>query len=120
MIDWFIIEEKKIKGIFLRGKNKSQLEIKNEILILNKKIVNNFFIFIGISYVITIFSFIYISCFINVYYYSGFEWIKSGVFYFILSQIISIFFFLLETSIRFVAIRFKSEKIFKFSKFVGY
>ena len=33
LIDWFIIEEKKIKGIFLRGKNKSQLEIKIEILI---------------------------------------------------------------------------------------
>ena len=120
MIDCFIIDEKKIKGIFIRGKNKSKIEIKKEILILNKKIIKNYFIFISISYVITIYSFVYISSFINVYYYTGIEWIKSGTFYFISSQIMSLIIFLLETSIRFLAIRCKSEKIFKFSKFIGY
>ena len=120
LIDWFIIEEKKIKRIFLRGKNKNNLEIKNEIILIVKKIIKSYYVFVLTSYIITLLTLIYIACFIDVYYFTGFEWAKSGCFYFILMQILSIFAIIIESSIRFLAIRCKSEKMFKFSKFVGY
>ena len=120
LIDWFIIEEKKIKRIFLRGKNKNVLEIKEDIMKLVKKIIRSYYIFIGLSNLIMLFTLIYIACFINVYYYSGIEWAKSGCLYFILMQIISILAIIFETFIRFLALRCKSEKMFKFSKLIGY
>ena len=71
----FFIEEKKIKGILKRGKNQLP-KINEEINILIKKIEKYIIIFIIISYIIFIFSFIYICCFNDVYYYIRIEWIN--------------------------------------------
>ena len=87
---------------------------------LVKKIIRSYYIFIGLSNLIMLFTLIYIACFINVYYYTGIEWAKSGCLYFILMQIISILAIIIETFIRFLALRCKSEKMFKFSKLIGY
>ena len=116
LIDWFIVEEKKLKGILLRGKNKNSIEVKSEILKLVKKIMKNYYIFITLSYLITMFTLIYVACFIDVYYYTGLEWAKSGCFYFILMQIFSIISIFLESFLRFLAIQCESEKMFKLSK----
>ena len=120
LIDCFVTEEKKIKGIFLRGLKKNELEIKNEIFLLIKKIKRKYCALIVLSYIIISCSWIYISCFVDVYYNTGFEWAKSGCFYFILMHIFSIINRFLETSFRFMAIYCKSEKMFKFSKLIGY
>ena len=86
--DFFFLDKNKLKGIFMREKDK--------INILNEKIVEfmndikrrniSFIIFSGI---IIIFSFIYLSCFNYVYKYSQIEWIKSSITIVIIMQILS-------------------------------
>ena len=118
IIDCFFVEEKKIKNIFIRGKNDTK-KIKKEILLLIKKIERYYIIFIIFSYLIFIFSWIYISCFNDIYYYTRKEWLKSSFFFFIIFQFLSIFIFLIETIIRFVSIKCKSEKLFKLSQLIS-
>ena len=81
--------ENKIKRILIRKKNNIK-EMKNKVLISIKNIINNYWIFFGISYLLTIISWYYISCFNNVYPYLKIEWIKSSVFILIVMQFLSI------------------------------
>ena len=116
LIFCFFYEERKIKGIFLRGKNKPN-KIKMDIVNFIKKMEKYNKYFIILSYIITTISWFYISCFNNVYYYSKIEWIKSSIFCFLLIEIIiSILIFLIESILRFLAIYYKNEKLFKWSK----
>ena len=113
--DFFFLDKNKLKGIFMREKDK--------INILNKKIVEfmndikrrniSFIIFSGI---IIIFSFIYLSCFNYVYKYSQIEWIKSSITIVIIMQILSFLKCLLISSLRVLSFKCKSEKIYKISK----
>ena len=118
IVDCLFVEEKKLKNIFIRGKNDIK-KIKTEILVLIKKIEKSHIIFFIISYLIFIFTWIYISCFNDIYYYSRKEWMKSSIFFFIIFQILYIIICLGETIIRFLSIRCKSEKLFKLSKIIG-
>ena len=118
IIDCFFIEETKLKKIFIRGKSDIK-KIKGEILLLIKKIEKYYIIFIIFSYLIFIFSWIYISCFNDIYYYTRKEWMKSSLFFFIIFQFLYIFIFLVEAIIRFLGIRFKSEKLFKLSLLIS-
>ena len=111
----YFFEEKKIKGIFRRGKYKPR-KIKMDIVIFIQKMEKYYNYFIITSYFITLVSWLYISCFNDVYYYSQNEWIKSSFFFFIIVEIISIFISLLETILRYLSICSKNEKIFKLSK----
>ena len=108
--------ENKIKKILL--KKKYIKEMKNKIIIATKKIINNYWIFIGLSYILTLFSWYYVSCFNNVYPYLKFEWIKSSIFIIIIIQFISVFSCLLYAILRFISIKCKSEKIFKCSNYL--
>ena len=117
IIDCFFIEETKLKKIFIRGKSDIK-KIKGEILLLIKKIEKYYIIFIIFSYLIFIFSWIYISCFNDIYYYTRKEWMKSSFFFFIIFQFLSIIICLIETIIRFLSINCKSEKLFKLSQFI--
>ena len=112
----YFFEEKKIKGIFRRGKYKPR-KIKMDIVIFIQKMEKFYNYFIITSYFITFVSWFYISCFNDVYYYSQIEWIKSSFFFFISVEIISIFISLFETILRYLSICSKNEKIFKLSKF---
>ena len=113
--DFFFLDKNKLKGIFMREKDK--------INILNEKIVEfmndikrrniSFIIFSGI---IIIFSFIYLSCFNYVYKYSQIEWIKSSITIVIIMQILSFLKCLLISSLRVLSFKCKSEKIYKISK----
>jgi hypothetical protein len=108
--------ENKIKKILLRKKHLK--EMKNKIIIAIKKIINNYWIFIGVSYIFTIITWFYVSCFNNVYPYLKIEWIKSSIFIIIILQFISIISCLLYAVFRFISIKCKSEKIFKFSNYL--
>ena len=118
IIDCFFIEEKKIKGIFIRGK-KNYKKIKGDILLLIKRIEKYNLIFIIISYVILIFSWAYISCFNDVYIYTRKDWIMTSIIFFIIIQVFLLILNLLETIIRFISIHCESEKLFKLSKFIS-
>jgi hypothetical protein len=118
IIDCFFIEEKKIKGIFLRGK-KNYKKIRVDILLLMKKIEKYNMIFIIISYSILLLSWAYISCFNDVYIYTRQDWIKTTIIFFVFIQVFLLFLSLIETIIRFISIPCQSEKLFKLSQFIN-
>ena len=115
LISCFYFEEKKIKGIFLRGKNKPD-KIKMDIFSFIQKLEKYYLYLICTSYFITILTWVYISCFNNVYYNSRREWIKSSFLYYIMAEVIVIIFFFLTAVIRFLAMKWENEKIFNWSK----
>ena len=111
----FFIQEKKIKRIFIRGKNKLA-KIKCDLLNLIRKSEKLYIVLIVVAFIIFLFSFIYISCFNDVYYYTRFVWIKSSIIIFITIQILYLVINLIEAILRFLSIKCKSEKIFNLSK----
>ena len=108
--------ENKIKKILKRKKNNQQ-EMKTKVYIAMKNIVNNYWIFIIISYIMTIISWYYITCFNNVYPNLKLEWIKSSIFIFVTMQIFSILLCALFGLLRFISIKCKSEKIYRISNY---
>ena len=114
IVDFFFIEEKKIKIIL-----KSKLNLKEDIIIKLKQISDKtlwrYFYFIIFSFIITLFSLYYITCFNYRYYYMTNEWIKSSVFIVIFMEVLSLLAILVETSLRFLSFKFSSEKIYKLS-----
>ena len=103
------------KRIFIRGKNKLT-KIKFDLLNLIRKIEKLYIVLIVVAFIIFLFSFIYISCFNDVYYYTRFVWIKSSIIIFITIQILYLVINLIEAILRFLSIKCKSEKIFNLSK----
>ena len=87
-----------------------------EISLTIQKIKNRDMVFIGICLFIAIISWYYVSCFNNVYPYTKIEWIKSSIVIIIGNQLLPIPMGLLETSLRFLSFKYKSEKVFKLSK----
>ena len=114
IIEFFFVEEKKIKGILRREKD-NLLVLKYEIVKLINNIKNRYLSFIIISYVITIFTWYHISCFNNIYPHMKKEWIIFSILIIIFMQLFSILVCLLESIIRFISFKCKSEKIFKIS-----
>ena len=114
IIGYFFIEEKKIKKMFLRNKE-GETKLKIEISNVLKDIRKRFLILIIICIFFCIISFIYISCFNNVYPNSKSEWIKSSLFIIIITQLINLILSFAESSIRYMAIKCNSEKMFKLS-----
>jgi hypothetical protein len=114
VIDCFFIEEKKIKGIFKREKDNT-LFLKYETINIIKELIKRYNYFIILSFIITIFTWYYVSCFNYVYKYSRIEWIKSTIVIIVIMQLISILSCLLESIIRFLGFKLKSEKIYKIS-----
>ena len=115
LIDCFFIEEKKIKGIFLREKD-SVATIKFEISKLIKKLKKRYLSFVIVVFGLSICFWYYLSCFNYVYYYTQIDWIKSSVVIIIIMQIVSVVTSLAETILRFTSFYFRSEKIFRVSK----
>ena len=65
---------------------------------------------------IIVMSFFYLLCFNYVYPYTQVEWIKTSIMVIIIRQILSCFVIFLETCLRFLSFKVKSEKLYKFSK----
>ena len=114
IIDCFFIEEKKIKGIFKREKN-DIIVLKYEISKINSIIKNRYISFIIFSFFISLLIIYYIFCFNSIYPHMKNEWIKSSILIIIIMQIVYILKILLETIIRFISFKLKSERIYKIS-----
>ena len=116
-VGYVFVDENKIKKIFRRNKE-GDIKMKYEISMMIKDMQNKFTTIIIISFVLTIICFVYISCFNNVYRYIKMEWINSSLFILILMQIINFLMTLIECSFRYIAIKCKSEKLFRLSTII--
>ena len=108
--------ENKIKKMLIRKKN-NRKEMKKKVFESMNNIVNNYRIFIIISYIVTCFSWYYISCFNNAYPYLKNEWIKSSFFIIFIMQIVSFLSILLFAILRIISIKCRNEKIFRLSNY---
>ena len=118
IIEFFFIDEKKIKRIFKREKN-NIIILKYEMTRIIKVVINRYKIFILLSLFITIISLYYLICFNNVYPYIKKEWIKSSVIIILAMQLISALAYLLESFLRLISFKCKSEKIYSISKLLS-
>ena len=114
MLNFFFVDENKIKKIFLKNKDNS-LTTRYEISELIKEIFKKIKILIIINYIVIIFSWYYLSCFNNVYPNINKEWIISSIFIIIIMIILPFIITFIETSIRFISIQIETEKLFKLS-----
>ena len=117
IVGFFFVKENKMKRIFLREKENKNI-IKEQIVLLVKLIKTMYIAFFISIFLIYIICFYYLICFNYVYPCIQIEWIKTSIFIFILRQILSVFQCLLETILRFISFKYKSERIFKTSKLV--
>ena len=114
IIEFFFVEESKIKKIY-KIENGNIIVLKYEIVELIKCTYRKYNIFIIISSIIMIFSLYYIFSFNNVYPCIKAEWLKSSIIIIIIMQILPIFLCFLDTTIRFISFKCKSERLFRLS-----
>ena len=114
IIEFFFVEESKIKKIFKREKE-NELILQYEMVQLIKNTYTKYNIFIIITCIIMIISLYYVFCFNNVYSSIKGEWIKSSIIIISIMQIFPILLYFLDTSIRFISFKCKSERLFKLS-----
>ena len=112
IIEFFFIEEKKIKKILIL-QNRNILKIKYELIQILKSIKIRYLFFIIFSFVISLLSLFHISCFNIVYHHTMIEWIFFSLFIILLLQIFNFIICFFQTCLRFISFKFKSEKIFK-------
>ena len=115
--DFFFVEEKKIKGIFKREKEDKE-KLRKNMNELSKDIQQRYFAFSVIVSFILVISFYYLLCFNYVYPYTQVEWVKSSVTIFIFMQILSVLKCICDSGLRFLSFELKSEKVYKFGKFL--
>ena len=118
IVDFFFIEEKKLKRIFLREKNNPDI-LKTEVIFLVKSIKKKYIIFIIFLVCIYVICTYYLICFNSIYPKIQIEWIKSSAFIFIIRQILSVLQCLLKSILRFISFKFESEKIFKIGQLIN-
>ena len=118
MIECFFVDEKIIKKILKRDKE-NLFNVQSEIARIEKNIRKRYNSFIVISFVINSFILYYNCCFNIIYSHSRIEWIKSSFMIVIIMQILSILVSLLETIIRYIGIKCKSQKIYRISLFLS-
>ena len=114
IIEFFFVEERKIKKVYKIEKN-NIIILKYEIVQIIKNTFKKYNIFIIISGIIMIISLYYVFCFNNVYSSIKGEWIKSSIIIIIIMQILPMLLCFLDTSIRFISFRCKSERLFRLS-----
>ena len=114
VILFIFVEERKIKRIFKREKD-NIIILKYQITQVLKSIIFRFNFFIIISFIIIIFTIYYSLCFNYIYPHMIEEWIKSSFVIIFVMQLISVLTCFLETIIRYISFKCKSEKLFKIS-----
>ena len=115
-IEFYFIDDKKLKRIFLR--NRKNKEIKNKICNLIKITEKKYKSFIFISYLMTSTSWYYIFCFNNVYPNTSMNWIKSSLFIIIIIQLLFFVYIFIESILRKISFKCESEGTFKISTFL--
>ena len=114
IIEFFFIEETKIKKI-LKVEKENNLTLKFSIIKVLKSIKFRYTLFIIISLLISLIALIHIFCFNVVYYHTMKEWLLFSVIIFLLIQLGSCLIYFLQTCLRFISFKFKSERLFKWS-----
>ena len=114
IIEFFFIEEQKIKKI-MKIEKENILVLKYEVIKILKSIKLRYLLFIIISFIISLIALVHIFCFNIVYYHTMVEWIAFSLIIILLIQLGSFLICLLQTTLRFISFKFKSEKLFKLS-----
>jgi hypothetical protein len=116
VIEFFLVEEITIKKILLKERNENpNINIRIEMMKMSKSIIKKINILILINFIIVIFTWYYISCLNNVYPHMKYEWLISSIIIIAICQILPFIFSFLETCVRFLSFKMKSEKVFKLS-----
>lgn len=118
IIEFFYIEEKKLKGIFNREKE-DLISLQCEVALLIKNIHNSYISYIILSFILFFMFLYYILCFNYVYPYIQGEWIKSSIIIVIIIQLLSFLYSIVETILRVISFQLKNEKIYKLSKILN-
>ena len=118
IIEFFFIEETKVKKIFKLNKD-NILEFKIQINKIFKSIKRRYVFFIIISFIISLITLVHISCFNIVYSHLKFEWIIFSVIIIVFMQIFSVLVCLFHSILRFISFKCKSEKIYKISYLIS-
>ena len=114
IIELFFVEEQKIKNI-LRMEKDNTLILKYETIKIMKNIKIRYILFIIISLIITLFTVVHISCFNIVYKHTKMEWLIFSFIIIALIQFFSIIVCFLQSILRIISFKAKSEKIYKLS-----
>ena len=114
----FFFEERIVKKLFKREKN-NLLILEYEMAQIIKNIKSRYNIFIIICFIAAIFIWYYSFCFNNIYPSMKKEWIITSVITIFVMQAFYFLKLLLESIIRFIAIKCKSERLFKISQFLS-
>ena len=118
IIGFFFIEEKKIKAI-LKSKFNTVKDIKKKINEVLANTLRRYIYFIIFSFILTLFTLYYITCFNYRYFYTTNEWIKSSIFIIIFMEILSLLTILIETLLRLASFKYNSERLYKLSLLFG-
>ena len=113
--DLFFFSEDKIKKIYKSERNQPKA-CREKIVHLINDIKKRNIAFIVIASIILIFSFFYLLCFNYVYPYSQIEWIKSSITIVIIMQLLSVIKCLLQSGLRKLSFKIRSEKMYKIGK----
>ena len=89
------------------------MALKQCIIDFIKELKKRYLALIILVFVIILISFFYLLCFNYVYPYTQIEWIKSSITILIIMQALSVLKCVLETSMRYLSYRLKSEKFYK-------
>ena len=114
IIELFFVEEHKIKNI-LKFEKENTLIMKNEIMKVLKSIKIRYILFIIISFLIIFFTLLHISCFNIVYFHTSLEWLIFSVIIILLIQFFSFVVCLLQSALRFISFKTKTETVYKLS-----
>ena len=114
IIELFFIEESRLKKIFKKKKD-NILMLKSEISQIIKDIKIRYILFIVLSFLISFFTLIHISCFNIVYPNLKWEWLIFSSIIIVFMQVFSAMICLIHTILRFISFKCKSEKIYKIS-----
>jgi len=118
LMDCFFFKEKVVKKLLKREKNNLVI-LKYEMAQIIKKIKNIYNSFIIICFFASLFIWYYTFCFNNIYPSMKKEWILTSVIVIIAMQIFNFLKVIFVSVIRFIAIKCKSERLFKFSQFLS-
>ena len=118
IISCIFIEEKRVKGLFLREKD-NLLRMRFEVTLMIAKIKRRYRIFTSICFFISAVSWYFISCFGDVYPGMKMDWIHSSIAILVVKQVLPFISGLLEGWLRIMSFRVKSEKMFKLSKLLS-
>ena len=114
IIEFFFIDELKLKKILKMEKNNIFI-LKYEMITVLKSIKTRYFIFIIFSFLISLIALVHIFCFNVIYYHTMKEWAIFSLIIILSIQLGSVLICLLQTILRFISFKFKSEKLFKLS-----